>query len=137
MPASCTTQNAPLGAFQPLYALVTDGCFEAPAVTGDAAVFRPAMGLCEQDLLRTLQRLHADLTEHLDDASDDEPVDEALVACIQLGLPPRAGCRSRPLRDQRRPHALAVAVEELVALGWVAGKEAVVVRVLLLQLVER
>ncbi|MFK7989990.1 MAG: transposase, partial [Sandaracinaceae bacterium] len=79
-----------LGLFVHLHALVTDGCFEAPAVTGDAAVFLPAIGLGEQDLLRALQRLHADLAEHLEDASDGKPVDEALVACVQLGLPLRA-----------------------------------------------
>ncbi len=79
-----------LGLFVHLHALVTDGCFEAPAVAGDAAVFMPAIGLGEQDLLRTLQRLHADLAEHLEEASDGEPVDEALVACVQLGLPLRA-----------------------------------------------
>ena len=70
-----------LGLFVHLHALVTDGCFEAPAVADDAAVFLPVIGLGEQDLLRTLQRLHADLSE---------PVDEALVACVQLGLPLRA-----------------------------------------------
>ncbi len=80
-----------LGLFVHLHALVTDGCFEAPAVAGDAVAFMPAIGLGEQDLLRTLQRLHADLAEHLEVGGDDgEPVDEALVACVQLGLPLRA-----------------------------------------------
>ena len=80
-----------LGLFVHLHALVTDGCFEAPAVAGDAVAFMPAIGLGEQDLLRTLRRLHADLAEHLADGVDDgEPVDEALVACVQLGLPLRA-----------------------------------------------
>ncbi len=68
-----------LGLFVHLHALVTDGCFEAPAVAGDAAAFMPAMGLSDQDLLRQLQRLHADLAEHLEDAGDG-----------QLGLPLRA-----------------------------------------------
>ena len=90
-----------LGLFVHLHALVTDGCFEAPAVAGDAVAFMPAIGLGEQDLLRTLQRLHADLAEHLEVGGDDgEPVDEALVACVQLGLPPRAVgpslCEPRP-----------------------------------------
>ena len=80
-----------LGLFVHLHALVTDGCFEAPAVTGDAVAFMPAIGLGEQELLRTLQRLHADLAEHLEVGGDDgEPVDEALVAGVQLGLPLRA-----------------------------------------------
>ena len=56
----------------------------------DAVAFMPAIGLGEQDLLRTLQRLHADLAEHLEVGGDGEPVDEALVACVQLGLPLRA-----------------------------------------------
>ncbi len=34
--------------------------------------------MSEQDLLRTLRRLHADLAEHLDDASDGEPVDDSV-----------------------------------------------------------
>lgn len=38
--------------------------------------FRPVMGLAEQHLLRTLQRLHADLKEHLEDGGDD---DEPLI----------------------------------------------------------
>ena len=80
-----------LGLFVHLHALVTDGCFEAPAMVGDAVAFMPAIGLGEQELLRTLQRLHADLAEHLEVGGDDgEPVDEALVACVQLGLPLRA-----------------------------------------------
>ncbi len=81
-----------LGLFVHLHALVTDGCFEAPAVADDAAVFMPVADLGEQDLLRTLQRLHADLAEHLEVGGDGdgEPVDEALVACVQLGLPLRA-----------------------------------------------
>ena len=80
-----------LGLFVHLHALVTDGCFEAPAMVGDAVGFMPVESLGEQDLLRTLQRLHADLAEHLEVGGDDgEPVDEALVACVQLGLPLRA-----------------------------------------------
>ena len=80
-----------LGLFVHLHALVTDGWFEAPAMVGDAVAFMPAIGLGEQELLRTLQRLHADLAEHLEVGGDDgEPVDEALVACVQLGLPLRA-----------------------------------------------
>ena len=60
-------------------------------MAGDAVAFMPAIGLGEQELLRTLQRLHADLAEHLEVGGDDgEPVDEALVACVQLGLPLRA-----------------------------------------------
>ena len=66
---------------------------------GSSSLFRPAEGLCEQDLLRTLQRCRGDLGEHLEDG-DSEPVDEALVACVQLGLPLRAvgpvPCESRP-----------------------------------------
>ena len=89
-----------LGLFVHLHALVTDGCFEAPAMVGDAAAFMPAIGLSEQDLLRTPQRLHADLAEHLEVGGDGEPVDEALVACVQLGLPLRAvgpsPCEPRP-----------------------------------------
>ena len=88
-----------LGLYVHLHALVTDGCFEAPAMPNEAVVFRPAAGLCEQDLLRTLQRLHGDIEEHLEDG-DSEPVDEALVACVQLALPQRAvgpsPCESRP-----------------------------------------
>ena len=87
-----------LGLYVHLHALVTDGCFEAPPMPNEAVVFRPAAGLCEKDLLRTLQRLHADLAEHLE--GDSEPVDEALVACVQLALPLRAAgpspCESRP-----------------------------------------
>ena len=80
-----------LGLFVHLHALVTDGCFEAPAMVGDAVAFMPAIDLGEQELLRTLQRLHADLAEHLEVGGDDgEPVDVALVACVQLGLPLRA-----------------------------------------------
>ncbi|MBV1862001.1 MAG: hypothetical protein KUG77_26500, partial [Nannocystaceae bacterium] len=71
-----------------LHTLVTDGCFEALPTPNEAVVFRPAAGLCEQDLLRTVRRLHGDLAEHLEDAG--EPVDEALVACVQLALPLRA-----------------------------------------------
>jgi hypothetical protein len=80
-----------LGLFVHLHALVTDGCFEAPAVVDDAVAFMPVESLGEPDLLRTLQRLHADLAEHLEvvDDGDGEPVDEALVACVQLGLPLR------------------------------------------------
>ena len=90
-----------LGLFVHLHALVTDGCFEAPAVADDAVAFMPVESLGEQDLLRTLQRLHADLAEHLEVGGDDgEPVDEALVACVQLGLPLRAvgpsSCEPRP-----------------------------------------
>lgn len=87
-----------LGLYVHLHALVTDGCFEAPAMPNEAVVFRPADGLCEQDLLRTLQRCRGDLDEHLE--GDSEPVDEALVACVQLALPLRAvgpsPCESRP-----------------------------------------
>jgi len=64
----------------------------------DAVVFRSAAGLCEQDLLRTLQRLHDDLDEHLEGGG--EPVDEALVACVQLALPLRA---TGPLPSESRP----------------------------------
>ncbi len=90
-----------LGLFVHLHALVTDGCFEAPAVVGDAVAFMPVKSLGEQDLWRTLQRLHADLAEHLEVGGDDgEPVAEALVACVQLGLPLRAlgpaPCEPRP-----------------------------------------
>ncbi len=60
-----------LGLYVHLHALVTDGCFEAPSVTNEAVVFRLAGGLCEQDLLRTLQRCHADLASHLE--GDSEP----------------------------------------------------------------
>jgi len=78
-----------LGLYVHLHALVTDGCFEAPARPNEAVEFRPAAGLCERDLLRTLQRSRADLEEHLDNG-DSEPVDESLVACVQLGLPLRS-----------------------------------------------
>ncbi|MGH1347893.1 MAG: transposase [Nannocystales bacterium] len=82
-----------------LHALVTDGCFEAPAKADEAVMFRPAASLCEQDLLRTLQRLHGELAEHLEDG-DSEPVGEALAACVQLALPARTvgplPCESRP-----------------------------------------
>jgi len=88
-----------LGLYVHLHALVTDGCFEVPAIPSEAVVFRSAAGLCEQDLLRTLQRLHDDLDEHLEGGG--EPVDEALVACVQLALPLRGvmgplPCESRP-----------------------------------------
>jgi hypothetical protein len=74
-----------LGLFVHLHALVTDGCFEAPALADGAAAFMPAIGLGEQELLRTLQRLHADLAEHLADGVDDgEPVDEALVSVSDI-----------------------------------------------------
>lgn len=57
----------------------------------DAVVLRPAAGLCQHDLLRTRQRLHADLDEHLEGGDEaGEPADESLVACVQLGLPLRS-----------------------------------------------
>ncbi len=64
-----------LGLFVHLHALLTDGCFEAPDDKGpdgrgpddDAQEVRflPAKQLAGDHLLRTLQRLHADLAEHV------------------------------------------------------------------------
>lgn len=72
---------------------------ERPVVDG-AAAFIQAMGLGRQDLLRTLQRLHAELNEYLDaGCDDDEPVDDALVACVQLG-PPLRTVGPSPFSDQ-------------------------------------
>ena len=60
-----------MGLFVHLHALVSDGCFEAPAMADDAVAFMPEESLGEQNLLRTLQRLHADLAEHLEVGGDE------------------------------------------------------------------
>jgi len=90
--------------------------FESAAVRD--VLYRLVTGLCEQHLLRTLQRLHADLTERLDVGGDGgEPVDEALVACVQLGLPLRAvgpsPCEPPPTRTP--PSVLSPTSFRLVA----------------------
>jgi hypothetical protein len=71
-----------LGLFVHLHALATDGCFEA--VGNDDARFLPVEQLSPAHLLGVLGRLHRDLAEHLED--EGEPPDEAVAACVQLGL---------------------------------------------------
>jgi hypothetical protein len=66
-----------------LHALVTDGCFED---TGGDPVFYPTHGLERVQLHRTLSGLHADLAQAEADAEPDVDIDEAVVACVQLGL---------------------------------------------------
>ena len=65
----------------------------------EAVVFRPAAGLCQPHLLRTLLRLHGEFDAPLEDGNSG-PADEALVACVQRPLPLRAmgpsPCESRP-----------------------------------------
>jgi hypothetical protein len=80
-----------LGLYVHLHALVSDGCYaregagvEAPADTG-VVRFWPTRGLDEAHLRRVLERLHADLADHLD--QEPAPVDDASLACLQLGLP--------------------------------------------------
>jgi hypothetical protein len=71
-----------LGLFVHLHALATDGCFE---VVGDDDVrFLPVEQLSPAHLLGVLGHLHRDLAEHLED--EGEPPDEAVAACVQLGL---------------------------------------------------
>jgi hypothetical protein len=72
-----------LGLFVHLHALATDGCFEA--VGNDDVRFMPVEQLSQAELVQVLEWLRTDLAEHLDD--EGEPPDEAVVACVQLGLP--------------------------------------------------
>jgi hypothetical protein len=76
-----------LGLYVHIHALAMDGCFEA--VGEDDVRFLPIEQLSPSHLVCVLDRLHRDIAEHLED--DGEPPDEALAACVQLGLP-------RPLR---------------------------------------
>lgn len=88
-----------LGLFVHLHALVTDGCFEA-SDEGEAR-FRPVDELSEGHLVRTLQRLHADIaTDCGHDEGGDGSVDEAMAACVQLALPLRAPASTPPCESQ-------------------------------------
>jgi hypothetical protein len=97
-----------LGLYVHIHALVTDGCYARE--DGDAAVgavaltdtggpvrFWPLRGLDESHLQRVLERLHADLAEHLD--QEPAPVDDATLACLQLALPGLPGPGLRAVAD--------------------------------------
>ena len=84
-----------LGLLVHLHALATDGCFEA-SDEGEPR-FRPVERLSEGHLVRTLQRLHADIATDCDhDEGGDGSVDEAMAACVQLALPLRAPASTPP-----------------------------------------
>jgi hypothetical protein len=91
-----------LGLFVHLHALVTDGCFDA--AEPDAPGFLPIQGLADEHLVRSLQRVHADIAalepDHDDDGDDgddgDHEVDVAMAACVQLALPLRPAATSPP-----------------------------------------
>jgi hypothetical protein len=76
-----------------VHALCTDGGFE-PQPDG-SLVFRPVTALTEQDLVRVLDDVAADLADA--GALDDElDIDAPLATCIQRR------CRRRPARAQWR-----------------------------------
>jgi hypothetical protein len=90
--------RADLGLFVHLHALATEGCFEA--VGNDDVRFMPIEQLSQTELVRVLEQLRTDLDEHLDD--EGEPPDEAVAACVQLGLP---GAPLRPALLEPPPPA--------------------------------
>ena len=71
-----------LGLYVHLHALVTDGCFTQPA-DGTDVRFLPAAGLDTAALSDVLSALHRDLA---DDSDEPPAVDDALAACVQVGL---------------------------------------------------
>ena len=78
-----------LGLFVHLHALVTDGCFDAS--DPNEPRFRALAGLADEHLVRTLQRVRADITTFESECDDDgdHEVDAAMAACVQLALPLR------------------------------------------------
>ena len=78
------------GLYVHVHALCTDGGFEAQE--GGGLVFRPVTALTEQDLVRVLDDVAADLADW--GVHDDElDIDAPLATCVQLSLstPPSAG----------------------------------------------
>ncbi len=115
----CATQHGEVGPFKKdtrQHALVTDGCFEAPAMAGDAAVFRPTEGVCEQDLLRTLQPTSPSAK------SGFRPGAYAARSCSRVADSVETLCRSRirtvPAGTRRRAHRRSIARAPAFGLVW-------------------
>lgn len=82
------------GLYVHIHALCTDGGFQLQA--DGTVVFRPVTALTEQDLVRVLDEVAADLADAgvLDDELD---VDATLAACVQLSLSTPPAPSVRPL----------------------------------------